>query len=116
VTPPTILHYFRCRVCASVLITGIKTGNYEPCNGCRSHMKFLFSEPVETPEQHDCAAEVAKRGRVFRWSPSPDPLGWTPSRMEFVPDPGYYQRSAEAEQESQERMEAAYRAAEERGR
>ena len=64
---PKVLHYWRCRVCASVMITGFKSGNYEPCNGCRSYMRWLFSEAVETPEQEDCAQLVAKLGKVFRF-------------------------------------------------
>jgi hypothetical protein len=109
---PKVLHYWRCRVCASVMITAFKTGNYDGCNGCRSYMRWLFSETVETPEQQATAVEVAKLGKVFRWSPSHEPLAYTPSRQEFIPDPHATERRRQLEQEDQERMEAAYKAAE----
>jgi hypothetical protein len=123
VKPPKVLHYFRCRVCASILITGIKATNYEPCNGCRSYMRLLFSEPIETPEQEDCAQLVAKHGRVFRWSPSTEPLAYTPSRRK---PPGPLLTPEQIEEakrrrdalwaEEEARMEAAYKAAEEANR
>lgn len=112
--PPSVLHYFRCRVCASILIIGIKTRQYEPCNGCRSYMKFVFEQAVETPEQQDCALEVAKLGRVFRWSPSADPFAYTPARfpMEHITKA----ELAQTARDDDERMEAAYRAADEGNR
>jgi hypothetical protein len=121
VKPPKVLFYFRCRVCASILITGIKTTRYEPCNGCRSYMRFLFSEPVETPEQQDCAQLVAKQGKVFRWSPSAEPMAYTPSRRE-LPKPLLTPEQIEEARrkrdalwaEEEARMEAAYRVAEEK--
>jgi hypothetical protein len=124
VKPPTVLHYFRCRVCASILITGIKATNYEPCNGCRSYMRFMFSEPVETLEQQATAKEVAKRGKVFRWSPGPEPLKHTPAKRSTLPPPLLTPEQIEEAKrrrdalwaEEEARMEAAYKAAEEANR
>jgi hypothetical protein len=109
-TAPTVLHYYRCRICAGIIITGIKASNYEPCNGCQSYARWLFSRPVETPEQRDCAELVAKQGRVYRFSPRGEPMAYTPSRREFPPETAA-QRAGTA-QEDEARMEAAYQAAE----
>jgi hypothetical protein len=107
---PTVLHYFRCRACAGIIITGIKTSKYEPCNGCKSYAFEMFSEPVETPEQRECAELVAKNGRVFRFSPGREPLIYTPSRREFPLE--RVEQRQQAAREDEARMEAAYEAAE----
>lgn len=118
---PTELHYFRCRICASILVTGYKARNYEPCNGCRSYMKWLFAEPVETPEQIECAKEVARMGRVFRWSPGVEPFKHVPTKQKELPKPLLTPEQIKEAQarrdaiwaEEEARMEAAYKAAEE---
>jgi hypothetical protein len=121
---PKVLHYWRCRVCASVMITAFKTGNYEPCNGCRSYMRWLFSEPVQTPEQQATAKEVARMGKVFRWSPGHEPLKHTPAKRTTLPPPLLTPEQIEEAKrrrdalwaEEEARMEAAYKAAEEANR
>ena len=85
-------------------------------------MKFLFSEAVETPEQHDAAALVAKQGRVFVRSPSPEPMKYTPSVREERPpvtedearrlDREHRDRLRRLEREHEARHEAAYLAPE----
>ena len=120
---PTILHYFRCRTCATVMICAILSPTrYERCNGCRGYMKFLFSEPVETPEQQDAAALVAKQGPVYRRSPSAEPMKYTPSVREERPpvtleearrqDQERRERVRRLEREDEARHEAAYLAPE----
>ena len=101
---PTVLHYYRCRNCATVMICAIQTPTrYERCNGCRSYMRFLFSEAVETPEQQDAAELVAKQGRVFRRSPSVEPMKYTPSVREERP-PVTEEEARRLEQERRERL------------
>jgi hypothetical protein len=110
---PDVLYYYRCRICAGIIITGQEARGYEPCNGCQSYAKLMFSEPVTTPEQRKTAEEVAHGGRVFRFSPSREPLKFTPSLIDYGPVSTPEQRAAAAA-EDEERMEAAHRAAEER--
>jgi hypothetical protein len=123
------LFYFQCSQCKTVATSPVFSPRYE-CVACRRWLKFLYRTPVHTPEQR----ELHARGVVYnphRVAPQP----WTCVRcgtecrdlrptyrvdgkccrdcvQAEVPPDRIELASVERAREDQERLEAAYRAAE----
>lgn len=58
------LHTFQCQRCKTVATSPVYVPGYHlVCNLCHSYMKFMWSDPITTPEQ----AALADRGPV--WNP-----------------------------------------------
>ena len=60
------LHYLRCRNCKRLQSRAVRLWEKERCDQCYSRMEYLYTVPVETPEQERLWA----RGVVF--NPHPD--------------------------------------------
>jgi hypothetical protein len=59
----TLLHTFQCWGCKTVATAPFRGefGNPLRCILCRSYMKWLYSEPITTPDQQ----ALASRGVVY---------------------------------------------------
>ena len=71
----THLYFYQCQTCKTTATSPVRHDRYQRplcCNLCASYMRFMWGEPITTPEQKD----LANRGIVYnpgtaRESPNP---------------------------------------------